>query len=245
MQKQTKQKMRTNNMKRISLSRQAGTRTRLRKQRNILFVALVASLALIAWLIFGNTNPVQNFTPMNTSIQKNIQSGNQIHTARMEQLQQHENYLQEKVQDFKEQSNKAQADARYLRQQIQFLTFRTQLNPIRKSDTLQKLADCESLQEQVSELISTEQYKDSIVNMQVSVYEDLITAKDSTITTWSEDYRCLRMQTDTLMQLNKNLNAAYKKTVRQANRAKRWNKITGGLALLVTAGFTATQLYRR
>jgi cell division protein FtsB len=232
-------------MKRTSLSRQAGTRTRLRKQRNILIVALLASLALIAWLIFGNTNPVQDFTPMNTSIQKNIQSGDQIRTARMEQLQQHETYLQEKVKDFKEQSNKAQADARYLRQQMQFLTFRTQVNPITKSDTLQKLADCDSLQQQVSELISTEQYNDSIVNMQVIVYEDLITAKDSTITAWSEDYNCLRMQTDTLMQINEKLNAAYKKTVRQANRAKRWSKLTGGLALLLTAGFTVRELYRR
>jgi quinolinate synthase len=128
---------------------------------------------------------------------------------------------------------------------MQFLTFRTQVNPITKSDTLQKLADCDSLQQQVSELISTEQYNDSIVNMQVIVYEDLITAKDSTITAWSEDYNCLRMQTDTLMQINEKLNAAYKKTVRQANRAKRWSKLTGGLALLLTAGFTVRELYRR
>lgn len=232
-------------MKRTSLSRQAGTRTRLRKQRNILFVALVVSLALIAWLIIGNSNPEQDFTPQNNSIQKSILTGDQIHSSRIEQLQQKENYLQAQVQDFKEQSNKAQTDARYLRQKIQLLTFRTSVNPITQSDTLQKLADCDSLQEQVSELLSTEQYKDSIVNMQVIVYEDLITAKDSTITAWSEDYNCLRMQTDTLMELNENLNAAYKKTVRQANRAKRWSKVTGGLALLLTAGFTVRKLYRR
>lgn len=232
-------------MKRTSLSRQAGTRTRLRKQRNILIVALFVSLSLIAWLIFRNSNTEQDFTPQNNSIQNSIQAHDEFHNSRMEQLQQNETYLQEKVQDFKEQSNKAQTDARYLRQQIQSLTFRTRVNPITQSDTIQKLISCDSLQEQVSELIYAEQYKDSIVNGQVMVYEDLITSKDSTISALSEDYTRLRAQTDTLLQLNEKLNTAYNKTVRQIRRAKRWNRITNGLALVLGAGFTIRELYRR
>lgn len=232
-------------MKRTSLSRQAGTRTRLRKQRNILIVALIASLSLIAWLIFGNSNPEQDFTPQNNAIQNSIQAHDEFHNSRMEELQQNEANLQKQVLSFKEEAHKALDNASSLREQVRILANRTQVNPITQSDTIQKLISCDSLQDQVSELISAEQYKDSIVNKQVMVYEDLITAKDSTISVWCEDYTCLRAQTDTLLQLNEKLNAAYNKTVRQIRRAKRWNRITSGLALVLGAGFTIRELYRR
>lgn len=232
-------------MKRTSLSRQAGTRSKLRRQRNFLIVTLIACLSLVAWLIFGTSNPEQDFTSQNNSIQKNIQAQDQIHSLRMDELRQNESYLQGQVQDFKQQADKAKTDARKLRQQVQFLANHTQVIPITQNDTLEKLAACDSLQQQVSELIATEQYKDSIVNMQVMVYEDLIVAKDSTITAWNEDYSCLRLQTDTLLLINEKLNSEYNKTLRTNRRTKRWSRFTGGLVLMLASGFTIRELYRR
>lgn len=235
-----------NNKRRNSLSRKAGTRRRSSMKRNLLIGAAVIFLALITWLVVHFTaQPEPELIPLNTSIKRSIREKDKIHATRMEQLQQSEQYLQAQVQDFKMQALSAQSDVQQLRQRVKYWTNRTLIIPVTQTDTLQKLKSCDSLQQQVSELITADEYKDSIVNMQVIVYEDLLTAKDSTISAFGEDYICLRLQTDTLLQLNVDLTKEYNKTVRQIRRAKRWNKVKGGIAIMLTAGFAATELYRR
>jgi hypothetical protein len=169
---------------------------------------------------------------------------NTTHKVELNKLKKNNDFLLAKIKQSKKQVQSIQKHSNYLQQSLQqsLQTLSSQQPLLNNEDTSSYVVQCDSLQNQINEFISIENNKDSIVNEQFLIYEELIVAKDSTIQCFESDYAQLQTFNDTLKKVNNTLLLENKKVSKKYARIKNRNRIFYGTAFIIAGLFTANQL---
>jgi len=216
----------------------------MNKKTVFLLLTLLVSVIIGAHLLF---KPITDAPPPidNYGVSQNIISNETLHQKTLIAFANKNKNLQAQLQQTKVQVSKANLRVKKLQQQAKVFIATTNMDSLSVADTSPQLALCDSLQQNVLDLISTSNYKDSIVGEQVMVYENLLSSQDSTIKTLQDEYNCLQSQTDTLINCNQQITQLLKTSARKTKIAKVEHRfITGTLTLLVSV-FALSQFSNR
>lgn len=218
----------------------------MNKKTILLLLSFAMLIVIGTHLLFKPMKEIQPSASAQT-IQQVDQKMNQLNTSHkveLNKLKKNNDFLLAKIKQSKKQVQSIQKHSNYLQQSLQqsLQSLSSQQPLLNNEDTSSYVVQCDSLQNQINDFISIENNKDSIVNEQFLIYEELIIAKDSTIQCFESDYAQLQTFNDTLNKVNNTLLLENRKVSKKYARIKNRNRIFYGTAFIIAGIFTANQL---
>jgi len=204
--------------------------------KNRKLTILLSLLCLIAALygLFHVTNPrpaQKGRDKPDYPISKNATANlDKMYRAQLDSIAAIASSLQVKESGIKAQLYKVKESNRSLQQQVNGLVARSRAT----TDTPAKLVMCDSLQEAVGEWVTESAHKDSLYESEVSVLNEIISNKDSTLYVRQQMYATIRQSFDNCFANNELLLEENKLFARQSKRLLIKNKILSAGVMLVS-----------
>lgn len=113
----------------------------------------------------------------------------------------------------------------------------------RPTDTLQLIADCDSLRNEVSVYIHSVEQEDSLQEQTINQQQELITVKDSTLDVCQQSFSSLSLLTEQSIEHTQDLEKQLHKAQKKIQRKALLNRILTGTTIAL-AGVTAILIIR-
>lgn len=206
----------------------------------IIFLGIGTTIGICLSVLFqGCGHDVNNVTDKPAIkpavIQKQAQANEQHYQQKIDSLSASSLQLEKQLATTRVSLEKAKKKNTVLQTQIYDLLDK---QPI---DTIERLADCDSLAIKVCDLMTANHQKDSLQEVETTTLEQEIKNKDSTIATQQDAYQSLKQSFDQSIQEQQTLyeqNTQYKK---QIKRQKFKSKLAS-IGLIILSGITANYL---
>jgi len=204
----------------------------------LLITLLAGVLAgfLLSFLLNDESYPA--YKPQSSAKVIQLNSGNKerILLKRIDSLNNHQLKLTSELNNTKTELSKSKRKNLFLQRQVYNL-----IDKEYTADTVERLANCDTLQQIVVELIENSNFKDSLYEASISNYEDQLKNKDSTIQEQINLYSATKNFLHQSLHEQQLLEVQNKQLQKQVKRQKIKGKIvTAGL--LILSGVVVSQL---
>jgi len=204
----------------------------------LLITLLAGVLAgfLLSFLLNDESYPA--YKPQSSAKEIQLNSGNKerIFLRKIDSLNNHQLKLTSELNNTKTELSKSKRKNLFLQRQVYNL-----IDIEYNADTVELLANCDTLQQMVVELIENSNFKDSLYEASISNYEDQLKNKDSTIQEQQSLYSSTKNFLNQSLHERQLLEIQNKQLQKQLKRQKLKSKLaTAGL--LILSGVVVSQL---
>ena len=211
------------------------------KLNRIIFLVLGLVMGIGGTMFFGNSNtpkPTYTATLQSPADLKNTSVLVEAHfQGRVDSLTRNNNVLAGKVGNTKAELQKAKQDNRVLLELVDTLL----AHSANATDTAIKLAQCDSLNETVQDLIVSSNTRDSLYEDLTTTLQAQVNNKDSVIGTQQEQYGTLKLSFDKSLAQQDMLSIQNFSLEKQVKRHKIKNKLLSA-GVFILSGIAAYQL---